>query len=469
MVIARPSDPYPDQSWSGWGDPTQVPVLPEAVLAPLRDGLGVERAAAGPPAGGVMSLTVPPPRINAAVTDELRGVLGAEPVATDRESRIRHALGRSTPDLLRLRADKLGGGPDAVVFPGSHREVLELLELCTARRIAVVPFGGGTSVVGGVEPDAGGFGGVVALDTRRMNALLAVDSESRVAELEPGLRGPEAEALLGAEGFTIGHFPQSFEYATLGGFAATRSSGQSSAGYGRFDELVVSLQVATPAGTLTFGRAPKSAAGPDLRQLILGSEGAFGVITALSVQLRAVPKLRVYEGWRFDSFARGTAAVRRLAQDGPLPTVLRLSDDAETALSLTGPAERGVSAAGCLAIVGHEGAAAEVAARQAQAARVLRECGAGAEPGAGGASLYFTVCCAQRADPVEQWRQAKAAASDAILAAGGSITHHHGVGRDHLDWYEREIGQLGVALLRAVKSELDPAGILNPGILLRGG
>src|SRR5205823_14110215 len=152
--------------------------------------------------------------------------------------------------------------------------------------------------------------------------------ESRLAVLEPGLRGPEAEALLAERGYTIGHFPQSFEYATVGGFAAARSSGQASAGYGRFDELVLGLRVATPAGTLELGRAPRSAAGPDLRQLILGSEGAFGVVTSLAVQVRPAPAERAYEGWRFGSFLEGVDVLRQLVQDAPLPTVLRLSDEA---------------------------------------------------------------------------------------------------------------------------------------------
>ena len=175
--------------------------------------------------------------------------------------------------------------------------------------------------------------------------------------LQPGLRAPQAEALLGERGFTIGHFPQSFEYLTLGGLAATRSSGQASAGYGRFDDLVLALRVATPAGALALGRAPKSAAGPDLRQLMLGSEGAFGVITGLTVPLRPVPEARIYEGWRFESFAHGADAVRRLIQDGPRPTVLRLSDETETALNLARPSELGSGAGGCLAIAGYEGSA----------------------------------------------------------------------------------------------------------------
>ncbi|HEY2162195.1 MAG TPA: FAD-binding oxidoreductase [Solirubrobacteraceae bacterium] len=536
MDPVRPTHPYPDQSWSGWGDPAQVPELPEQVRALLASGLGVKRAP-GPP-GPLSGLAVPAPRLGDGAATALRAIVGSDAFLVDDESRIRHTRGKSTPDLLQLRAGDASAAPDAVLLPGSHEEIVDLLRACSERRIAVVPFGGGSSVVGGLEPDASAFDGVVALDLRRLNALLELDEESRLAVLEPGLRGPEAEALLGERGYTIGHFPQSFEYATLGGFAAARSSGQASAGYGRFDELVLSLTVATPAGTLSLGRAPKSAAGPDLRQLVLGSEGAFGVITSLTVAVRPAPEARVYDGWRFGSFGEGVAALRGLAQDGPRPTVLRLSDEVETALNLARPAEIGGDgeSGGCLAIAGYEGAAEDVEARRTGASRALSDAGATREPGAGeswehgryrgpylrdalldagalvetletvtfwsrvpalyeavsgavrdslseqgsppvilchvshvypsGASLYFTVVAAQAEDPVAQWSAAKGAANDAILAAGGSITHHHGVGVDHRDWYAREIGPLGVDLLRAVKATLDPAGIMNPGVLV---
>jgi alkyldihydroxyacetonephosphate synthase len=538
MVLARPTEPYPDQSWSGWGDRGQVPALPDAMLALLRDGLGVAAGVAVRPPS-ISDIALAPGRLGDDSVSALVAVVGAGRVLADPESRIRHTRGKSTPDLLRLRAGEADDAPDLVLLPGSHDEVLAALRVCSERRIAVVPYGGGSSVVGGLEPVWRDLAGVVALDLRRMNALLALDEVSRVADLEPGLRGPQAEALLGERGYTIGHFPQSFEYATLGGFAAARSSGQASAGYGRFDELVVRLRIATPAGTLELGRAPRSAAGPDLRQLLLGSEGAFGVITALGVQVRPAPSVRVYEGWRFGSFAVGARAFRRLVQDGPRPTVLRLSDGAETALALGDPGRRGAASEGeCLAIVGYEGDAGNVEHRRAGATRVLRDAGAELDLAAGtswardrfrgpylrdalldagalvetletvtfwsgldrlygavsaalrdsltalgtppvvlchvshmypaGGSLYFTVCCAQRPDPVTQWRTAKAAASEAILAAGGSITHHHGVGSDHRPWYNREIGALGVEILRAVKATLDPAGILNPGILLGG-
>ena len=536
MAIARPSRPYPDLYWSGWGDPALAVTLPDSMLKLLADGLGVH--APGRAAGALTDYTLPPSRLPDAAMARLSEVVGSDHADASAKARIRHMRGKSTPDLLRLRSHDTTGAPDLVVRPGTHEQVLELLAVCSAERIAVIPFGGGTSVVGGLEADSDGYAGAVALDLRRMNALLELDETSRLAVFEPGLRGPEAEELIGARGFTIGHFPQSFEYATLGGAAAARSSGQSSAGYGRFDENVMGLRVATPAGTLSLGRAPKSAAGPDLRQLVLGSEGAFGVITGLTVRLRRAPEQRIYEGWWLPSFSTGMDVVRGLVQDGPLPTVLRLSDEAETAINLARPGDIGQGASGgCLAIVGFEGAPDDVAARQAGAHHVLERAGAEpADPGAGdawahdrfrgpylrdalldagaiietletatfwsglprlyaavsaalrdalsaqgtapvilchvshvypaGASLYFTIGCAALEDPLAQWHAAKAAASDAIVSAGGSITHHHGVGRDHLPWYRQEIGELGVEVLRAVKSSLDPAGILNPGILV---
>ncbi|MEU8345164.1 FAD-binding oxidoreductase [Spirillospora sp. NPDC048832] len=525
--------------WSGWGDPAKAAPLPEGTAGLLRDLLGVRPAAAAPPA--LRELKVADPRLPGADLTALAAIVGDGNVRADAEARIRHTRGKSTPDLLRIRAGETSAAPDAVVLPGSHDEVLAVLRECAARRIAVVPFGGGTSVVGGLAPE--GVDAFIALDLRRMDRLVEIDEVSRTAVLQPGLRAPAAEALLAERGFTLGHFPQSFEWASIGGFAAARSSGQASAGYGRFDDMVVGLTVATPEGALDLGRAPKSAAGPDLRQLVLGSEGALGVITSVTVRIRPVPQAREYEGWRFASFDAGAAALRGLAQDGPLPTVLRLSDETETMVGLADPAAIGApggsgsSSAGCLAVAGFEGTEADVAARRAGAARVLRDAGGeplGAGPGekwehgrfnapylrdslldagafaetletaafwsdvpklyeavraaligtlsgAGtpplimchishvypsGASLYFTVVSAQGKDPVEHWARAKRAANDAIADAGGTISHHHGVGTDHRDWYAREIGPLGAAVLRAVKERVDPVGVLNPGVLV---
>ena len=526
-----------DMLWSGWGDPAKAAPLPETVTGLLRDLLGVKPRTAAPIA--LEDIAVPEPRLEPAARQALfTAVGGEEHVRTDAESRIRHTRGKSTPDLLRIRDGEVDDLPEAVVLPADHDEVLAVLRVCAEHDLPVVPFGGGTSVVGGLAP--GRRGPFVALDLRRMNQLFALDPVSRTATLAPGLRAPEAEALLTEHGFTLGHFPQSYEWATIGGFAATRSSGQASAGYGRFDEMVLGLTLATPEGTHDAGRAPRAAAGPHQRQLLLGSEGAFGVITSVTVRIRPVPETRVYEGWRFASFEEGAAALRRLAQDGPRPTVLRLSDETETLVGLAQPDAIGAgpeSAAGCMAITGYEGTHEDTAHRRELAAAVLRDCGGtplGAEPGqrwahgrysapylrdalldagafaetletatfwsrvpelyasvrdaltatlteAGtpplimchishvyenGASLYFTVVSAQGDDPVAHWERAKHAANEAILGAGGTITHHHGVGTDHRDWYLREAGPLGVEALRAVKRRLDPAGVLNPGVLL---
>jgi alkyldihydroxyacetonephosphate synthase len=518
-----------------WGDPARAAALPDSTRGLVELVFTVSDRSVPDD----LTLDLPRPGLPEQVLAALAAVVGADHVHTDDETRRLRTRGKSTTDLLRARAGDLTDAPDAVVRPADAAEVQAVLELAGRHRVAVVPFGGGTSVVGGLvarrDPS---YAGVVSLDLVRMKRLLAVDPVSMTATLEPGLRGPEAEALLAEHGLVLGHLPQSFEHATIGGFAATRSSGQSSAGYGRFDALVAGLTVATPVGHLDLGRAPASAAGPDLRQLFLGSEGALGVITSVTVRCRRLPSDRLYEGWRWPSFDAGATAVRTLAQAQLLPTVLRLSDENETAINLADPGAVGGDAVsgggGCLMIVGHEGTPAEVAGRRAAVAAVLTGLGgtpAGEDPGrawsAGryaapylrdslldvgvlvetletatwwshlrelhdavstalrtslgdsslvlchishvyetGASLYFTVATPEGDDPIGRWREAKRAASEAIVTVGATITHHHGVGRDHQPWLAAEIGEVGVTVLRAAKAAVDPDGILNPGVLV---
>ena len=512
-----------------WGDPARATALPDTARGLIEMVFGLDERPA------LEDVTVPAPAIDPALLDELAGGLGAEHVLTDDATRRLRTRGKSTPDLLRQRSGDLADAPDAVVRPGTHDEVATVLAWAVRHHVAVVPFGGGTSVTGGLAARRDGFAGLVSLDLIRMKRLLEVDHTSMTATLEPGLRGPEAEALLAAEGLTLGHYPQSFEYATIGGFAATRSSGQSSAGYGRFDALVVGLRLATPTGEVSLGSAPANAAGPDLRQLFLGSEGAFGVITAVTVRVRRLPAEKVYEGWRWPSFVEGAAAMRTLAQAGLLPTVIRLSDESETAINLARPDEiGGQSAGGCMMITGYEGEPDAGAAKRGAVTSVLRGLGGeplGEEPGASwakgrfdapylrdslldvgvlvetletatwwrdldalyagvrsaltgslgegamvlchishvyetGCSLYFTVAQKAAADPLPQWLAAKAAACDAIVEVGATITHHHAVGTDHKPWLSAEIGEVGVSVLRAVKADLDPTGVLNPGVLI---
>jgi alkyldihydroxyacetonephosphate synthase len=531
-----PDDLLPPMKWNAWGDPAEARPLSAELRSLLEQTFGVTGT-------GVVELEADqvqlgPSALTEADRDALVAIVGRDYCRVDHRNRLLHAGGKSTLDLLRRR-DRVQDAPDAVLLPGEDDEVVAILRYCSQHGIAVVPFGGGTSVVGGLDPIRGTFDAVVSLDLRRFDRLLALDELSGEAEFGAGVSGPRAERLLAEHGFSLGHFPQSFEFASVGGFAATRSSGQASAGYGRFDAMIRGLRAITPAGVLDLGRAPASAAGPDLRQLLIGSEGVFGVITRVRVQIHRAPEATRYEAWSFPDFAAGTAALRAVAQTGTGPTVIRLSDEAETGVNLatTDAIGKAQITGGCLAITVFEGTTAHVESRHAEtrallatqggtslgeaaalawqrgrfSAPYLRDSllaagalcetletattwskiavlktavtdaltGALAESGTPamvlchishvyptGASLYFTVVAGQRGDPIAQWHAAKAAASDAIMAAGGTITHHHAVGVDHRPWMRDEVGDLGVQLLRTIKSTLDPAGILNPGKLI---
>ncbi len=510
-----------------WGDPAAAAPLPEATRGLVDAFLGTSDTPASD------SYSLPEPGLSAELLDSLRGVIGADAVLTDDDARRLRTRGKSTPDLLRARTGDLSDAPDAVVRPVTHDDVAAVLAWAVEHHVAVVPFGGGTSVTGGLVARREGFAGVVSLDLVRMDQLLSVDKVSMTATLQPGLRGPAAEALLAEHGLTLGHFPQSFEFASIGGFAATRSSGQSSAGFGRFDEMVVALRMATPVGELKVGSSPQNAAGPDLRQVVLGSEGTLGVITEVTVRVRPVADEKVYEGWAFESFNAGSEAIRHLVQSGLRPTVLRLSDEGETMVNLASQSDvGGDSVTGTLMIVGYEGE--QALSRREAITSVLTEFG-GTALGEGrgqswvhgrfaapylrdsmldagvlvetletatfwgnrenvydavkaalsgslgegalvlchishvyetGCSLYFTVAAKQGEDPMAQWLAAKAAASDAMIASGATITHHHAIGTDHKPWFAKEIGEVGVLLLRGMKAAADPTGILNPGVLI---
>jgi alkyldihydroxyacetonephosphate synthase len=420
-----------------------------------------------------------------------------------------------------------------------------------------VPFGGGTSVVGGDAPLRGSHGGVLALDTSRMADVLELDERSATVTVQGGMRAPALERRLAAHGLTLGHFPQSYEYVSLGGCAATRSAGQASSGYGAIEKMILGLRLAAPAAEIALPAIPASAAGPGMRQLLVGSEGTLGVISELDLRVRPAPVERIYEGVFFEDFAAGEETLRLLAREHALPDVTRLSDEQETRMSLALAGTAGVKdrlgraylrlrgyGGGCLAILGFEGDGEELACRRRRALAIVSQGGGlavgrapgeawlksrfaapylrdellthgvmvetletaaqwsdvaalhrsvsaaivsslsgGGAGGAGageplvmchlshvyetGASLYFTLLARQReGDELGQWRAVKQAAGEAIMAGGGTITHHHGVGRDHAPWMAREIGDGGVQALRALKAQLDPAGIMNPGKLL---
>ena len=539
--MMRPDDQQsallPPMKWNAWGDPAEAKPLSESIRSLLKQALGVDESTAEELEPEAVRLR--PSALSPADREGLAAIVGTAYCGVDDRARLLRAGGKSTLDLLRRKDSGVQEAPDAVLLPGDDDEIAAILRYCADHSIAIVPFGGGTSVVGGLDPIRGDFKAVISLDPRRLNQLHALDEVSGEAELGAGLTGPDAERLLGERGFSLGHFPQSFQFATIGGFAATRSSGQDSAGYGRFNDMVRWLRTVTPAGVLDLGRAPESAAGPDLRQLMIGSEGVFGIITRVRVRVHPVPEATRYDAWSFPDFATGADALRSVAQTGTGPTVIRLSDEAETGVNLATTESIGEDsiAGGCLAITMFEGTEAHVESRYAETHALLEASGgtslgeaparawehgrfgapylrdsllsagalcetletatrwsnlpalkaavtealtsALAESGTPalvlchishvyptGASLYFTVVAGQRGNPIEQWRKAKAAASDAMMRTGGTITHHHAVGADHRPWMRDEVGDVGAAVLRAVKATLDPAGILNPGKLI---
>ncbi len=324
-------------------------------------------------------------------------MLGPGGLSQEHAARVGHAAGRSYPDLVRLRSGTGLAAPDAVLMPRSAEQVRAVLETCARERIAVVPFGGGTSVVGGVEPLREGLEAVVSLDLGALDRVVEVDRKSLTATLEGGLFGPAAEARLAEQGLTLGHFPQSFEFSTVGGWVATRSAGQASTGYGRIDELVEGVTLAAPVGDLTTLAVPATAAGPQLRELVVGSEGVLGVITSATLRVRPAPERRRYEGWSFRDFAEGVDALRVMEQADASPDVARLSDEHETRMSLalasTGSRIERLGRAylrarghegGCLAIMGFDGDPDDVERRRVRSAALLRAGGGlalGSRPG----------------------------------------------------------------------------------------
>lgn len=379
-----------DTKWWGWGDAERRQPLTDGARAMLAELGAGEKGRPAPPLE----------QVELSAAHDLPGAVvetaGAANVLTDLEDRVRHATGSSYPDLIRRRSGRLEA-PDAVVVAQDESAVRAVLRACTRAGVAVVPFGGATSVVGGVDPARGEHDAVIALDLAPLRTV-EVDRSSLLARLGAGLRGPEAEAALATQGLTLGHFPQSFEYATIGGFAATRSAGQASSGYGRFDELVASVRMIAPAGDLETLRTAHTAAGPSLLQTALGSEGTLGVITEVTARVRPAPETRRYEAWMAEDFGSGCELVKTLAQEGALPDVIRLSDREETRVSLAmagteGAARRAFElylrarrrSDGCLIIAGYEGSSEAVSRRRALAARGFRAGGAaylGRKPGA---------------------------------------------------------------------------------------
>jgi alkyldihydroxyacetonephosphate synthase len=550
-----------DTRWNGWGwNAAHNPLEGrEAAWAWIAEALHVPSLPATP-AKALEDIKLPESRLTGAARAELVEGIGAGNVRDSHYERASHARGKSYADLVYLRRGDLSAAPDAVAYVRSADEVVNLLKWAEKHRVAVVPFAGGSSVVGGLTGTGPGFSAVIALDLTEMNRFVSIDETSLTATAEAGIYGVDLEAQLNAKGYKHGHHPQSFEFSTLGGWIAASGAGQQSNCYGRAGDWFAGADVATSKGVWTLPALPASAAGPDLRAIVTGSEGALGVITQATVRIHELPSATDYAAFLFADFASGANAIRQIIQAGIPVATLRLSDPDETfffqafakAGEIPGFKDKlqqqylktmGMGERPCALILGVEGDRALVNYAGPAARRLIRANGGlsvgrgpakrwqasrfhgpysrdpmmdravgvdtletattwsnvdrlytevrGALSGAmqstspvkggrglvfthishsytDGASLYFTYIFPRDLnDEIGQWKKIKGAASDAIVRAGGTISHHHGVGEDHLPWLTAEKGAQGMAVLKALKRELDPAGVLNPGKLVQ--
>lgn len=471
---------------------------------------------------------------------------------TSPHTRLLHACGQSLPDWVALRSGQISRFPDGVAFPENENELRFWLDYAQKHHLQVIPYGGGTSVVGHITP-LSELGPVLTLDLSKMNQLISLDTESRLATFGAGISGPGLENQLNRQGYTLGHFPQSFELSTLGGWIATRSSGQQSYYYGRIEDLFAGGHLETPAGPLDLPCLPASAAGPDLRQFVLGSEGRLGIISQATVRIQPLPAFEAFYGIFFREWEKGVHAVRSMVQAGLPISMARLSDPTETETTLilsgkdnlVGWAKRGLGALRysdqrCLLILGITGHQRHVNQTLQQIKKIAQKDGglftgetigklwrksrfltpylrntlwdkgfaidtletalpwtkviptAAALKKAihtgiqahqqrawvfahlshvypDGASIYVTTIFPRSAEPeqtFQHWRSMKAAASQVIVAQGGTISHQHGVGLDHAPYLPAEKGRLGMQLLQACAQSLDPHGMMNPHKLM---
>jgi len=531
------------QRWNGWGDENIHFHLPIRGLRILQDLIGEGRARPDYPLEQLIE-RIPKSR------------LAPHPlISFDPKLRLDHAHGQSLPDWIGLRAGTMQRFPDGVALPNTVEEIQDLFGFALSNNMVVIPFGGGTSVVGHLEvPETGRP--VLSLSLERFNRLVDLDSASRLATFEAGINGPQLEHQLNAKGFTLGHYPQSFDYSSLGGWVVTRSSGQQSKYYGRIEQSFAGGTVLTPRGPMHFQAFPASAAGPDLRQLLLGSEGRMGVLTNVVVKIVELPEIDDVYGVFFPSWERAIHAVQTIAGTDISFSMMRLSNPAETMtnLALAGNERqtallirylhfRGLSETkACMCLVGFTGSRRLTAAARRAAFSIIRRY-KGIRVGKpmgnawkknrfrsaylrntlwdlgyavdtvetaitwdkvtpamkaieeslhesikpdheqihvfshlshvypSGSSIYTTFLFRLAETPgqtLETWKRLKQAASQTIATAGGTISHQHGVGKDHKNFMATEKGAIGIQTLQKVFHHLDPENHMNPGKLLPG-
>jgi len=497
-----------------------------------------------------------PPYLSQQDVSLLKDIVGEKWVKLDENIRILYSFGKSYKDLICLRNGHVDLVTDAVVFPGNETEIESILQWAIDSNVSIIPFGGGTSVVGGLERDE--FSNkVITISLERFTDLIEIDKMSMTARCQAGILGPDLEKRLNKAGFSLGHFPQSFEFSTLGGWIATRGAGQASTKYGKIEHLVESVRIITPECVIESGPFPAQATGSDLLQVIIGSEGTFGIITEAVIKIHEIPAVCDTRGYLFKDIDKGVEAIRRMLQVHISPAIIRLSDINETAISVKlrelekGKLDlkqrigefylglRGLSLKeGFLLILGFEGGKEEVRYEKKLATGIIRRYDGvylGKSPGRSwqesrfehpylrdelislgvlvdtletsttwsnllplyrtvlsalntsfesmdtlglvlahishaytdGASLYFTFLLPAKAGKeIDQWERIKSDTIESFIKNGGSLSHHHGIGKDHIRWMETFLGENSVEIMHSIKRQLDPHHILNPGKLI---
>jgi alkyldihydroxyacetonephosphate synthase len=520
----------------GWGFEDQQPSGADAraLASTLAVHLEMELSDLEEPVA-LEAIELTPPRVLAPAALE-------EICASDDHARASHALGKSYSDVVRGFRGCFEHPPDLVARPRDESDLERLLEWCSDERLAAIAFGGGSSVVGGVTPQLGaGYNGAVSIDLRALDRVLEVDPVSRSARIQAGAYGPALESQLGEHGLTLRHFPQSFEFSTLGGWIATRAAGHFATVWTHIEDFLESVRAVTPTGVWASRRLPGSGAGVSPDRMLAGSEGVLGIITEAWVRVQPRPEHRRSAGVRFPTFLGGAECVREIAQSGLHPSNCRLLDSGEARLTMAGDGSHALLVLGfestdhpveaamerALELCGaHGGSPSEPHERRGgdgdavsswreaflgapylrdtlvamgvlsetfetaitwerlpgfharvsgAAKEAVREvCGEGGRVFCrfthvypDGPAPYFTVLApARRGEEVEQWGAIKRAVSDAILQEGGTITHHHAVGRDHRPWYDLQRPEPFAAALRGAKAAVDPSAIMNPGVLV---
>ncbi|KPA82973.1 alkyldihydroxyacetonephosphate synthase (ADS1) [Leptomonas pyrrhocoris] len=578
--VSTPPEVYDNLKWNGWGEQGIQMQLDEEHEFWVRhvDGKPIKNlldflynevsGGQGPKELPPLSPSIPlekaiaklnKPNTNDAFMKDLSAALEKSQIRPDGKSRLLHIVGKNYRDLWRVRRGMVEYAPDCILLPNNHRDCVTIMQLAQKHNVVVIPFGGGTNVTGGIEADPFERARmIVSVDMRRMSRMLSIDRESHVATFEAGVLGPALDDQLFRYGFMLGHDPDSYKYSTLGGWIAARGSGAMSNQYGDIEDMVISMKVVTPTGVIETPMTSR-VCGVDLNGLVIGSEGAFGIVTEATIKIEEIPEEKLYEGYLFPSFEAGFSAFYTCNTKGIRPCTMRLydADDFHMSMAMSTSSHgfleklisKGVKAFlenyrgwnmrnMCLVIIGFEGTRQRVRFQRAEAAAVLKKFGGvGVGRSAGdswqekkydlpyirdfalslshwadvletsvlysqavpcwravkeavrqvwkehghhgwigchtahqykyGCCLYFTFACAQKDDQdMKIFLEIKKRATEAMLRHTGNLTHHHGIGYEHVPWMTRFMGAGAMDVLFNLKKSIDPKNICNPGKLL---